>query len=139
MFVDPVLRVSGWPTVFAAGDQVTLTGPNGKPYPGVAQVAIQQGKCVAKNIEALIQGASTSPFHYSDRGNMATVGRNFAISEIWKFRLAGFPAWLVWIFIHIAYLIGFRNRVFVLLQWAYGYLTYHRRVRLITRPGKQSS
>jgi NADH dehydrogenase len=134
--VQPDLRVTGHENVFVAGDLAVLNGPDGKPYPGVAQVAIQQGKRVANNLEALISGGETKAFHYFDRGNMATVGRNYAIAEIWKLRLSGFPAWLVWIFIHIAYLIGFRNRIFVMFQWAYGYLTYHRRVRLITRPGK---
>jgi NADH dehydrogenase len=134
--VQPDLRVTGHENVFVAGDLAVLNGPDRKPYPGVAQVAIQQGKRVANNLEALISGGETKAFHYFDRGNMATVGRNYAIAEIWKLRLSGFPAWLVWIFIHIAYLIGFRNRIFVMFQWAYGYLTYHRRVRLITRPGK---
>jgi NADH dehydrogenase len=134
--VQPDLRLAEHPNVFVAGDLAVLNGPNGKPYPGVAQVALQQGKRVAGNVAALVAGEPTKPFHYFDRGNMATVGRNYAIAEIWTFRLAGFPAWLVWIFIHIAYLIGFRNRIFVLFQWAYGYFTYHRRVRLITRPGQ---
>jgi NADH dehydrogenase len=136
--VQPDLQVAGHPGVYVAGDLAVLNGPNGKPYPGVAQVAIQQGKRVAANIAASVAGAETKPFRYFNRGNLATVGRNYAIAEIWKLRLSGFPAWLVWIFIHIAYLIGFRNRIFVMFQWAYGYFTYHRRVRLITRPGKQT-
>ncbi len=135
--VQADLRVAGYESVFVAGDLALLNGPRGKPYPGVAQVAIQQGKKVAANVSAMVAGEPLTAFRYQDRGNMATVGRNYAIAEIWKLRLTGFPAWLTWIFVHIAYLIGFRNRVFVLFQWAYGYLTYHRRVRLITRPGKQ--
>ena len=135
--VQTDLRVAGHPGIFVAGDLAVLNGPKGTPYPGVAQVAIQQGKLVAANIVASVAGGETKPFHYSDRGNMATVGRNYAIAEVWKLRLSGFPAWIAWIFIHIAYLIGFRNRIFVMFQWAYGYFTYYRRVRLITRPGKQ--
>jgi len=136
--VQPDLRVADHPNVFVAGDLAVLKGPNGKPYPGVAQVAIQQGKRVAANIAASVAGEETRPFHYFDLVTLATVGGNYAIAEIWKLRLSGFAAWLVWIFIHIAYLIGFRNRIFVMFQWAYGYFTYHRRVRLITRPGKQA-
>jgi len=132
VLVGPDLTVAGRPDIFVAGDLAALNGPKGKQYPGVAQVAIQQGKSVGANIKRRLAGEETKPFHYFDRGNMATIGRNNAIAEIWRFRISGFIAWLVWLFIHITYLIGFRNRFLVLTQWAWSYFTYHRTARLIT-------
>lgn len=135
--VEQDLSLPGHPEVFVIGDMATLTGPNGKPYPGVAQVAIQQGKQAAANVCRRIKGEPTQPFRYLDYGNMATIGRNRAIADIRGIHLGGFPAWLAWIFIHIAYLIGFRNRLVVMLQWAWLYFTYQRGARLITYTGRQ--
>jgi NADH dehydrogenase len=103
------------------------------PLPGVAQVAIQQGRHAALNITRAIAGAPGQPFRYSDFGNMATIGRNAAIADFGFLRVSGFTGWLLWLFVHIMFLIGFRNRASVMLQWAVSYLTYQRSVRLITR------
>jgi len=135
--VEQDLSLPGHPEVFVIGDMATLAGPDGKPYPGVAQVAIQQGKQAAANVCRRIAGEPTQPFHYFDYGNMATIGRNRAIADIRGIHLGGFPAWVAWIFIHIAYLIGFRNRLVVMLQWAWLYFTYQRGARLITYTGRQ--
>lgn len=130
--VNPDLSVPGYPDIFVIGDAASLNDERGKPLPGVAPVAMQQGKHVAEVIEARLEGAESRPFHYWDKGNLATVGRRFAIADVGKLRMAGFPAWLVWVVVHIYYLIGFRNRVVVLLQWAWAYLTFQRGARLIT-------
>ncbi|MER3437696.1 MAG: FAD-dependent oxidoreductase, partial [Chloroflexota bacterium] len=133
--VEQDLSLPGHPEIFVAGDLATLNGPDGKPYPGVAQVAIQQGKQAAENIRRRIAGAPTEPFHYFDYGNMATIGRNRAIADIRGIHLGGFPAWVAWLFIHILYLIGFRNRLVVMLQWTWAYFTFQRGARLITFTG----
>ncbi len=99
----------------------------------MAQVAKQMGKRAAANVAAVIKGGKTAPFHYIDPGNMATIGRAAAIADFGFLRVSGFPGWLMWLFVHILFLIGFRNRLSVLLQWATAYLTYQRSVRLITR------
>jgi NADH dehydrogenase len=98
----------------------------------VAQVAMQMGKQAAHNILALIEGRSLDMFHYFDKGQMATIGRRAAVFDAFGIRLSGFFAWIGWLFIHIIYLIGFRNRLVVLTNWAYNYFTYDRAVRLIT-------
>jgi NADH dehydrogenase len=133
--VEQDLSLPGHPELFVVGDLAILNGPDGKPYPGVAQVAIQQGKQAAKNIRLRIAGAPTEPFHYLDYGNMATIGRNRAIADIRGIHLGGFPAWVAWLFIHILYLIGFRNRLVVMLQWTWAYFTFQRGARLITFTG----
>ena len=101
--------------------------------PGVAQVAKQQGTRAAANVARLIAKQPTQPFHYFDPGNMATIGRNAAIADFGFLHVSGYLGWLLWLFVHIMFLIGFRNRLSVLLQWAAAYLTYQRSVRLITR------
>lgn len=133
VIVDPDLSVPGHPGVFVAGDLASFSHQTGKPLPGVAQVAKQQGKCAAANVARLIAGQPTRPFHYYDPGNMATIGRNSAIADFGFLRVSGYLGWLLWLFVHIMFLIGFRNRLSVLLQWAAAYLTYQRSVRLITR------
>ena len=105
---------------------------DGKPLPGVAQVAMQQGRHAARNILRAIGHRPLEPFRYKDFGTMATIGRGAAVGEIFGLKITGFFAWLFWIFLHIFWLIGFRNRVVVLTEWAYAFLTFQRRVRLIT-------
>src|SRR5687768_3790716 len=133
VIVNPDLSVPGHPGVFVAGDLASFSHQTGAPLPGVAQVAIQEGKRAAANLERLIAGRPTTPFHYKDPGNMATIGRNAAIADFGFLHVSGYLGWLLWLFIHIMFLIGFRNRLSVLLQWGAAYLTYQRSVRLITR------
>jgi NADH dehydrogenase len=133
VIVNPDLSVPGNPAVFVAGDLASFSHQTGKPLPGVAQVAKQEGAHAAANIGRLIAGQPTRPFRYYDPGNMATIGRNAAIADFGFLRVSGYLGWLLWLFVHILFLIGFRNRVSVMLQWAAAYLTYQRSVRLITR------
>jgi NADH dehydrogenase len=130
--VNPDLSVPGHPEIFVAGDLALFTHQTGKPLPGVAQAAKQLGKHAARNALRRLRGEPTTPFRYRDPGNLATIGRNAAIADFGFFRLSGYPGWLFWLFLHIFFLIGFRNRVSVMLQWAVSYLTYQRSVRLIT-------
>ncbi len=130
--VLPDLTIPGHPHVFVIGDTAVVM-QNGKPLPGVAPVAIQEGHYVASVIERRVAGKqANAPFHYFNKGNVATVGRSFGIVEIGKIRIAGFIAWVMWLAIHIFYLIGFRNRLLVMLQWAWAYFTFQRGARLIT-------
>lgn len=128
---EPTLQVPGRPEIFVVGDICALE-QDGALLPGVAQVAKQEGAHAARNILALVKGAKPSPFRYRDYGNMATVGRGSAVADIGPLHTSGFFAWLIWLFIHIFWLIGFRNRLAVLSEWAWAYLTFQRRVRLIT-------
>jgi NADH dehydrogenase len=130
--VNADLTVPGHPAIFVVGDLATLTGPKGAPYPGVAQVAMQQGAQAAKNVLRAIAGEPLRPFKYFDWGNMATIGRAKAIADFGWLQMQGFIAWLAWLFIHLVKLIGFRNRLSVLLQWGWAYGSYQRNVRLIT-------
>ena len=118
--------------VFVIGDQAHFARGEGRPLPGLSPVAMQQGRHVAKNIVALLRGGSTSRFTYRDKGIMATIGRHAAVAEMGSLRMSGFLAWLAWLFIHIIFLVGFRNRLSVLFNWAYAYVTYGRGARLIT-------
>jgi NADH dehydrogenase len=138
VLVEPDLTVPGYRDVFVAGDLASLNGPDGKPLPGVAQVAIQMGKHAAANIGRAIDGQPHRVFRYMDLGNMATIGRASAIADFGWLRLTGWFAWLAWLFVHIMNLIGFRNRVVVLIQWAWAYVTYQRAIRLITGQGPES-
>jgi NADH dehydrogenase len=133
VIVNPDLSVQGQSEIFVAGDLASFSHQTGKPLPGVAQVAKQQGVRAAANVARLIDGQPTQPFHYRDPGNMATIGRHAAIADFGWLRVSGYLGWLLWLFVHILFLIGFRNRLSVLLQWAVAYLTYQRSVRLITR------
>jgi NADH dehydrogenase len=131
--VEPTLHLAAHPEVYVIGDMAGLeTYKDGKPYPQVAQVAIQQGHQAARNILAAIRGESEAEFHYVDKGNMATIGRRSAILDAYGIQLSGPIAWLGWLVVHIFYLIGFRNRLVVLATWAYNYFTYDRAVRVIT-------
>ena len=134
--VNPDLSVPGHPEVFIAGDLALFTHQTGKPLPGVAQAAKQLGKHAAKNALLRLRGQTTATFRYVDPGNLATIGRNSAIADFGFLRLSGYPGWLFWLFLHIFFLIGFRNRLSVMLQWAVSYLTYQRSVRLITGRGR---
>jgi NADH:quinone reductase (non-electrogenic) len=132
--VQPDLSLAEHPEVFVAGDLALLRQPNGKILPGVAPVAIQQGEAAADNIWRSISGQPRRAFKYVDRGSMATIGRAAAVAEIRGLHLSGFVAWLAWLFVHLLFLIGFENRVLVLVQWAASYLSYKRGARLITGP-----
>lgn len=129
--VAPDLTVPGHPEVYVIGDLASFTH-GGRPLPGVAQVAIQQGRAAAENVWRSVQGLPRRPFSYRDLGMLAVIGRGAAIADLHWVRLSGLAAWLAWIFIHIYFLIGFENRLLVLLQWAWSYSTNQRGVRLIT-------
>jgi NADH:quinone reductase (non-electrogenic) len=167
VLVAPDLSIPNHPEVFVIGDLAALKDASGKLLPGVAPVAILEGRYVAKLIRRELQVgapsfsrssrqggdfdmnktvASRPPFHYHDKGSLATIGRAAAVAEFGKIHISGFPAWLAWLFIHILFLIGFHNRVLVFIQWAWSYFTYERGARLITGgtalpgwPNQQSS
>jgi NADH:ubiquinone reductase (H+-translocating) len=132
VLINPDLSVPGHPEIFVIGDLASLNDARGRPLPGVAQVAMQQGAWAAANILRAIEGKPARAFRYRDLGNMATIGRNSAVADIRGLRLTGFVAWLAWALVHIMNLIGFRNRVLVGLQWLWSYLTFQRGARLIT-------
>jgi NADH dehydrogenase len=130
--VEPTLQVQGHPEVFIIGDAAHFD-ENGQPLPMVAPVAIQMGKHAALNIRKALRGKALLPFHYRDQGTLATIGRNAAVCDVYGIKARGFPAWALWLGIHIVQLIGFRNKLFVLLNWAWDYFFYERAARLITR------
>jgi NADH dehydrogenase len=138
--VQPDLSIPNHPEVFVIGDLAALKDKSGKMLPGVAQTAIQEGRYVAKLIRQEVEHKHTSPntafdrkpFHFWDKGSLATIGRAAAVAEFGKIHISGFLAWLSWLFIHIFFLIGFQNRILVLVQWAWSYFTYERGARLIT-------
>jgi NADH:ubiquinone reductase (H+-translocating) len=132
VLVNPDLSLPGHPEVFVIGDLAALKDENGKWLPGVAPVAMHEGKATAHNIAAELKGEPRKNFHYFNKGNLATIGRAAAVAEFGKIHISGFLAWLAWLFIHIFFLIGFRNRIIVLVQWAWSYFTYERGARLIT-------
>ncbi|HWQ31454.1 MAG TPA: NAD(P)/FAD-dependent oxidoreductase [Blastocatellia bacterium] len=132
VIIEPDLTLPGHPEVFAIGDMALFTHQGGKPLPGVSPVAMQMGRCAARNIQHAIKGEPYETFHYFDKGNMATIGRSRAIAEIGRLKLRGYPAWLAWLFVHLIFLIGFRNRAAVFFNWMWSYLTYQRGARLIT-------
>jgi len=129
--VEPTLAVPNCPGMFVVGDASALQ-QDGAPLPGVAQVAMQGGAHAARNVLRAIRGEALLPFRYRDYGNMATIGRGAAVADIYSMKFSGFFAWLIWLFIHIFSLIGFRNRLAVMGEWAWAYLTFQRRARLIT-------
>src|SRR5262249_11527826 len=131
VIVGPDLSVASHPEVFIAGDQALYTHQTGKPLPGTAPVAIQQGRYIARTILAELKGKPHQPFRFVDKGQMATIGRSKAILEIGPLRMSGLPAWIVWLVVHIYYLTGFENRILVVLQWAWSYFTFARGARLI--------
>jgi len=132
VLVNPDLSIPGHPEVFVIGDLAALKDEHGRWLPGVAPVAIQQGKATAHNIGRELRGEPRKNFHYFDKGSLATIGRAAAVAQFGKIHISGFLAWLAWLFIHIFFLIGFRNRLIVLIQWAWSYFTYERGARLIT-------
>jgi len=132
VLVNPDLSIPGHPEVFVAGDLAFVQRENGRQVPGVCPAALQEGKAAAKNIRRIIGYLPTKPFHYFNKGDLAVIGRSRAIADFGKLRFSGRPAWLLWLFVHIMYLVGFRNRVSVFIQWAFSFITYQRGVRLIT-------
>jgi NADH dehydrogenase len=134
VIVETDLSIPGHPEVFVAGDLALVTREGMPAVPGVAPAANQEGKTAAKNLMRLMRGQPTRPFRYWNKGDVAAIGRSHAIVDLGKVRFSGRPAWLFWLTLHIMYLVGFRNRVSVLVQWAYAYFTYQRGVRLITNP-----
>ncbi len=137
VLVDADLTLPGHPEVFVIGDLASLKQAEGTLLPGVAPVAMQQGRWVAKQIAADLAGNARKPFRYVDKGSLATIGRAAAVADFGKLHISGFLAWLSWLFIHIFFLIGFRNRIIVMIQWAWSYFTYDRAARLITGPSSE--
>jgi NADH dehydrogenase len=129
--VEPDLSVAGLPNLFVIGDLASYTHGVERPLPGVAPVAMQQGRYVADAILMRQRGETPAPFRYQDKGSMATIGRAAAVAMIGKWKLSGYPAWLSWLFIHLLYLAEFDNRILVFFQWVWNYFTYRRGVRLI--------
>jgi NADH dehydrogenase len=132
VLVEPDLSIPRHREVFVIGDLASLNDENGKMLPGVAPVAIQQGDWVAETIARDLEHQPRRDFTYHDKGSLATIGRAAAVAQFGKFELSGYFAWLAWLFVHIFFLIGFRNRLLVMIQWAWSYLTYERGARLIT-------
>jgi NADH dehydrogenase len=130
--VAPDLTVPGHPEMFVIGDLAAFTHQDGKPLPGLAAVAIQQGRYVGKVIGQRLQGKTLPQFRYVNKGSLAIIGRNAGVADLGRLHLAGFPAWLLWLFVHILFLIGFDNKLLVLFQWAWNYLTRKRGAQLIT-------
>lgn len=136
--VDTINRVKDIPNIFAIGDVAAMiTDETPKGHPGVAQVAIQQGRLVGKNITRLINGENTEPFKYNDKGSLATIGRNKAIADLGKVKFQGFFAWLIWMFVHLISLLGFRNKIIVFINWIGSYMSYNGGTRLIIRGFKR--
>lgn len=129
--VDETLQIPGHPGVFVAGDMAHLVGPNGRPYPQLAPVAMQQGAHAARNILRMVGNEPLQPFRFKDRGTMATIGRAAAVAQVFGRQITGLVAWVLWLVVHIYSLMGFRNRLSVLMQWAYNYFRYEPGVRLI--------
>jgi NADH dehydrogenase len=133
VIVNDDLTIPGHPEVQVIGDLANFTHQTGEPLPGISPVAMQQGRHAARNVLAMIKGRKPQRFRYWDKGTMATIGRNKAVADLRFVHLSGLPAWLAWLFVHIIFLVGFRNRLLVLFQWAWAYLTFNKGARLITR------
>ncbi len=129
--VEPDLSVPGHPEIFVVGDLMSLE-VDGEPVPGVAPAAIQSGRHAGRCIRRLVAGQATEPFRYRDKGQLATIGRARAVARLGRVQISGFLAWILWIAVHIYFLIGFRNRLFVMSQWAWSWLTFHRGARIIS-------
>jgi NADH dehydrogenase len=137
--VLPDLTLPGHPEVLAIGDMVTIRAADGStaPLPGLAPVALQQGRYVARSIAGRLDGRTATPFRYFDKGNLATIGRSKAVADVKGIRLSGFPAWVTWLVVHLFFLIGFQNRVLVVLRWTVSFLTHGRGARLIGEAGAE--
>jgi NADH dehydrogenase len=133
VIVNEDLTIPGHPEVQVIGDLANFTHQGGKLLPGVSPVAMQQGRHAARNIVAMMEERKPQRFRYWDKGSMATIGRNKAVADLNFVHVSGRLAWLVWLFVHIVFLVGFRNRIAVLIQWAWSYLTFNKGARLITR------
>ena len=131
--VTPTLQLPQRPEVFVIGDAAYLENGGGRPLPMLSTVAIQQGKITAQNSKRILKGQNPEAFRYKDPGLLATIGRNAAVARIWGISFSGFIAWVIWVFLHIYRLIGFRNRVLVMVNWAWDYVFYENQVRLITK------
>src|SRR5881398_2324594 len=131
--VNDDLTIPGHPEVQVIGDLANFSNQTGEPLPGISPVAMQQGRHAARNVLAMINGRKPQRFRYREKGTMATIGRNKAVADLKFMHLSGLPAWLAWLFVHIVWLVGFRNRLLVLFQWAWAYLTFDKGARLITR------
>jgi NADH dehydrogenase len=140
VMVEPDLSIAGYSNLFVIGDLAHFAfNDDGKPLPGVAPVAMQQGGYVARRVKDQLRGVvSSGKFEYFDKGSLAVIGRNAAVAQVGPLKFNGYPAWLAWVFIHIFYLIGFHNKVLVMIQWAWNYLTWNRGARLITGDGPYS-
>lgn len=134
LMIEPDLTLPGHPEIFVIGDMANFSHQGGKPLPGVAPVAIQQGAYAAQLILKRLAGKSLPPFHYQDKGSLATIGRSAAVADLGWIRLSGFPAWLLWLFLHLMLLVKFESRVLVFIQWVWNYFTFGRSARLITGP-----
>jgi len=132
LIVQPDLTLPGHPEIFVIGDLANFSHQTGQPLPGVAPVAMAQGRYVARAIQARLRGATLPAFHYFDKGTLATIGRNKAVAAFGKLQIAGPIAWFVWLFVHLMYLVEFDNRLIVLIEWVYDYITRNRGARLIT-------
>ncbi len=132
VFVEPDLSLPGHPSVFVIGDMASIKQENGDPVPGVSPAAMQMGTATANNILAELKGRPRENFRYVDKGSMATIGRNKAIADLRGWKFTGYVAWVMWLFLHVFFLIGFRNRLIVLSEWFWAYLTRERSARLIT-------
>ncbi len=133
IIVEPDLTVPGRPEIFVVGDMAHFSHQTGQPLAGVAPVAMQQGRYVARVIKARLAGRTEAPFHYHDKGSMAVIGRAAGVADLGRIKLSGYLGWLAWLFIHLFYLAKFENRLLVLTQWAWNYWTRNRSARLITR------
>jgi NADH dehydrogenase len=133
VIVNDDLTIPGHPEVQVIGDLANFSHQTGEPLPGVSPVAMQQGRHAARNILRMIRGEKPRPFRYFDKGSISTIGRNKAVADLKFFHLTGLLAWLAWLFVHIIFLVGFRNRLLVLIQWAWAYFTFDKGARLITR------
>jgi NADH dehydrogenase len=132
VIVNADLSVPGHPEIFVIGDTASVKGAEGRPVPGVAPAAKQMGRYVASLIRSRLAGTTVEFFRYADYGNLATIGRKSAVADLGRLHLRGFPAWLLWSFAHLWFLVGFRNRIAVFLDWAWAYATFDRSARLIT-------
>jgi NADH dehydrogenase len=134
--VEPDLSLPGHPEVLALGDMVRVRAADGTitPLPGLAPVALQQGRYAARAVRARMRGSAIKPFRYVDKGNLATIGRSKAVAEVKGLHLSGFTAWVTWLVVHLFYLIGFQNRLLVLIRWTVSFATRGRGARLIVRP-----